>query len=294
MMSATEGTLWPCDHNELRARFKHAKFFPEEIPNGDQATLLLDLLKLYAEKDLAPAARPLCECCPNKKTCWAGAMDARRTPSRDRPEDGGIILPWVGARYQLGGLVVIAINPNVAQDHRTFLLSEHEISWRDHCVLESGQKNDDDSYFAYRMLRSAAALLDLASELPITDRERPEDLIDALHRTARLQTVKCVPQRDDSEPTSAMGRVCPAFFLDAELEILQPQLILTLGSVPDAAISRLSGYEYLESASVEYLWRHRLIREWGSAEVFAIPHPANRHGGWHRGHEALLAALRRR
>ena len=81
--------------------------------------------------------------------------------------------------------------------------------------------------------------------------------------------------------------------LEEELEILQPQLILTLGSVPDAAISRLSRDEHLESASSEYLWRHRLARKWGSAEIFAIPHPADPRGGWHRGHEALLTALRR-
>jgi hypothetical protein len=213
-MSPAEGTLWPGNGSELRARFEQAGFDPDEIPSGDQTTLLLELLELYASesKDLAPATRPLCDCCPNREPCWAGAEDARRTPSTDRPEDGGIMLPWVGTRYRPDalvapdGLVVIAINPNIAPDHRSFLLSEHEISWRHHCGLETGQKSDKGSSFAYRMLRSAAAVLDFADELPITDRERPQDLVDALHRTARLQAVKCVPRRDRSKPTSAWNR----------------------------------------------------------------------------------------
>jgi len=94
--------------------------------------------------------------------------------------------------------------PNIAPDHRTFLLSEHEISWRHHCALENDQKSDKGSSFAYRMLRSAAALLDYAKKLPITDRERPLDLVDALHRTARLQAVKCVPRHHRSQPTTAI------------------------------------------------------------------------------------------
>jgi len=275
-MQAADLPLWPRDESELRGRFEKGGFDPEEIPDGDQARLLLNLLELYAreDKDLAPATRPLCECCPNHEPCWAGIEDARRTPGTDRREDGGIILPWVGARYKPGGLVVIAINPNVAPDHRTFLLSEHEISWRHHCVLENDQKSDEGSWFAYRMLRSAAALLDCGDKLPITDRDRPQDLVDALHRTARLQAVKCVPRRHRSKPTSAMEQACAPFLLEDELGILRPRVILALGNVPDQAISRLSGYQYLESASSEFLWRHRLAANWGSSEVFAIPHPA--------------------
>jgi hypothetical protein len=117
------------------------------------------------------------------------------------------------------------------------------------------------------------SLLDLAYELPISDRERPKDLLDALHRTARLQAVKCVPRRDRSKPTSAMEQTCSTFLLEEELEILQPQLILNLGSVPDAAISRLSRYEHLESTSSEYLWRHRLARKWGLGRGIRDPPP---------------------
>lgn len=104
------------------------------------------------------------------------------------------------------------------------------------------------------------SLLDVAYELPITDRERPKDLLDPLHRTARLQALKCVPRRDRSKPTSAMEQTCSTFLLEEQLEVLQSQLILTLGSVPDAAISRLSRYEHLDTNS-EYLWRRRLARK---------------------------------
>jgi DNA invertase Pin-like site-specific DNA recombinase len=64
------------------------------------------------------------------------------------------------------------------------------------------------SAFAYRMLRSAAAILDLADNEPIRDRDVPGDLVDSLHRTARLQAVKCVPQPGSStlSPTATNHR----------------------------------------------------------------------------------------
>src|SRR5258707_8575990 len=143
MMAETEGTLWPRDESELRSRFDAEGFEPEEIPHRSQAKALLRLLQLYEMRGLAPATRPLCDCCENARSCWRAAIEARRVPGGELPEDGGIILPWVGAGYGQGGVIVIALNPNIAVGDRTYLLSEHEISWdRHHRVLESGMMSD--------------------------------------------------------------------------------------------------------------------------------------------------------
>ncbi len=292
-MRSVAATLWPRNERELRARFEQCEFASEEIPKGSQGGLLLKLLALYESKGLSPATSPLCDCCVNNTRCWRAAMKARRTPTKTHPENGGIMLPWVGSRYRRGGVAVIAINPNIGTNDRTHLLSEHEISWdRHHRVLENNLKTDEGSPFAYRTLRSTAAILDRSCANPIRDREQPQDLVGALHHTARLQAVKCVPRTARSRPTGAMEHTCPRFLLEAELGILRPRFILTLGTVPDWAISQLPGYEYLDHASSEYLWRHRLHCKWGSAEVFGIPHPSDPRGGWFRGHQALLRSLR--
>jgi hypothetical protein len=91
------------------------------------------------------------------------------------------------------------LTPNIAADDHTNLLTEHEITWdRHHRTLARGSTTDENSPFAYRMARSAAAVLDLATQQPVQDREDPTDLLDALARTARLQTVKCMPRRERS------------------------------------------------------------------------------------------------
>lgn len=293
-MMPAESTLWPRDKDGLRRRFESAQFCPEEFPSGEQATLLLELLTCYDEHGLAPATRPLCTCCPHAAACWATAMNALRSPSREKPEDGGIILPWVGARYRPGGVLVIAVNPNIAADDRTYLLSEHEISWDLYDTsLRNQQPRVGQSTFAFRMARSAAVLLAFADRASVGDLDDREALVDALHRTARLQTVKCVPKRARSRPTAEMTRRCPSFLLEHELAVLRPGFILTLGNVPDAAVAELPGYTYLEDQSSEYLWRHRIDATWGQAEVFAIPHPGDPRGGWQRGHDTLCQTMRR-
>jgi len=69
LMEAGDEPLWPRNKAELRARFEKDGFDPEEIPDGDQARLLLVFVEIYAndDKNLAPATRPLCECCPKTR-----------------------------------------------------------------------------------------------------------------------------------------------------------------------------------------------------------------------------------
>ncbi len=291
-MNRPPSIIWPSDKESLRRRFQDADFCAEEWPSGDQAALLLGLLKAYADAGLAPATQPLCECCQHAASCWSSASGSRRAPSSGTPEDGGVILPWVGSHYRPGGLLVLAVNPNIAAEDRTYLLSEHEISWDIYDpALRGLGKTAGRSVFAPRMARSAALLIAYANRAPLPERDSPDDLAQALHRTARLQTVKCVPRRQRSRPTPAMIRRCPEFLLQGELAVLQPRFILSLGTVPDAALERLAGYEYVDSLSSEHLWRHRLNAAWGPTEVFALPHPADPRGGWLRGHEALREAL---
>lgn len=291
-MTTGDAAVWPRDEGELRLRFEDAHFCPEEVPTDEQAHVLLDLLACYDDHGLAPARRPLCWYCPHAKACWASAAHTRRVPTRERPEDGGIILPWVGAGHRQGGVLVLGVNPNIAAEDRTYLLSEHELSWDLYdSSLRQAQRTVGRSTFAYRMARSASLLLSWAEGASIPDPDDPGPLLRALHSTARLQAVKCIPKRARSRPTRTMTRRCPSFLLERELEILRPGLILTLGNVPDGAIAQLPGYTYLEDQSSEYLWRHRIIAGWGQAEVFAIPHPADPRGGWKRGNETLQHVL---
>lgn len=275
---------------DLKALFVEQQYERHQIPVGAQAKLLLRLYRLYARKGLLPGGRlaPLVDCCCNAPTCWAPALAAR--PPR-RGDNGSIMLPWVGRRYRPGGVVVLAVNPNIAPEDDTDLLIEHGMTWEKHKVgLEHDARRYESSAFAFGAMRSAAALLDVLDGFSVRDRE-PHELVEALHRTARLQSVKCVPRRNGSEPTNPMWENCPPLLLGGELDILKPALLLVLGGNPRWAVERLDGFRQRRSSSSS-LGRGVLDRPGSSTEVFFVAHP--RSNDFKASYRALLRSLRSR
>jgi uracil DNA glycosylase superfamily protein len=255
-----------------------------------QAALLAQVAGVYERRGLIAdrEAPPLWDCCPRSSECWRSALDARPAPAGGR---AGISLPWIGPTYRLGGVAVVALNLRDAGG----LFVEYEIT----CVtageasqinsMASGRRMAHGSRMAYASARSAAAIQDWASGKPIRDRHDPVDLVDALNSSVRLQAVKCSPQDGArSTPTDAMSANCPSLLLAAELEILKPRCVLTLGATAWRAIESVPGY-------AEEGWADRI--SWGRVHTYAgeyivvaLDHPAA--GGlWDRGHEQLLKHL---
>jgi hypothetical protein len=275
---------------DLQALFVADEFEPRQVPAGVQAKLLLRLFRLYEKRGLLPGghAAPLVACCPNAQACWAPALKARPAKVGD---NGCVALPWIGRQYRPGGVAVLGINPNIGAEDETNLLIEHGISWdKHHSGLENGQRRQEGSAFAFGSMRSAAALLDVLDGQPVRDRE-PAELVEALHRTARLQSIKCVPRRTRSKPTNPMWQNCPSMLLGSELDIVKPGWLLVLGADPRWAIERLDGYRP-ERTRNRLLGRGRLERSGWSAEVLCVAHPASSTSA--ASHGALLRSLRRR
>ena len=150
-------------------------------------------------------------------------------PSRgSKVNDGRITLPWIGPGYELGGVVVIAINLHNASG----LLTEYSIACSSAGTpeypsqigsFEASRKRAHRSQFAYGSIRTAAMLLDNLDGDAIRDRSDPFDLITPINRIARLQAVKCAPADDRrGSPTTVMRQNCPPLLLRGELAILQP------------------------------------------------------------------------
>jgi hypothetical protein len=276
------------DERALVALFAD-EFDAEDVPAGEQLTLLTRVASLYETKGLLRdgSAPPLWECCPNAGSCWARAAPGSQPNSGEA--NGGMPLPWIGPGYRRGGVVVVAINLRDASG----LMIEYVITcWPTGQLdtLSGGGYKPHSSDFAYRSTRSAAALVDLADGRPAEDHAEPTQLAPYLRRTARLQAVKCSP-RDEamSDRTPEMRHNCPPFLLTDELDILRPGFILTLGGEPRDAIDRVDGYEYTGSA--ERLHHGTLRRPGWSARVICLDHPASRNGGWARSHEQMLKLL---
>lgn len=290
-MTPPEDYFRPLTTVKLRNRFRDDSFEPAQVPAGTQAQLLVQFLRLYDQKRLLPKRGPrrLCDCCDHREDCWGAAMDARATPSR---ESGGIVLPWIGRHYQLGGVVVLAINPNIGAGDETDLLIEHAISWCHHQPgLEQNHRRHEGSAFAFGAMRSAAVLLDLLDGAPVRDRE-PCELVDALHRTARLQAVKCIPRRTRSSPTRGMWRNCPPFLLSEELKLLRPRYLLTLGNDARGASTALTGYRPARRTRSGRGHLGRIEFDGWTTDLFSVAHPA--WGKSHADHDVLLRSARAR
>lgn len=263
----------------LRARFE-CDGFDDQIPRGRPAEMLLRFRNLYSVKGVLRDGRPepLCDVCPNSEACWPKqeAKTQRRPkpkPSLEDNENGSVFLPWIGPKYEPGGVVVVGINPNVAANDDTDLLLEHAITWKWHVDgLREGKASNGNSRFAFGAMRSAAALLDTTDGQPVKDRRKAEELIDAVFRTARLQAVKCIPKRQNSKPYPTMWERCPSLLLGDELDILRPRSILVLGKDPTNAVRNIDKFDEEGKPGTEFGIGILRRRRW-EAGVYALPHP---------------------
>jgi hypothetical protein len=157
--------------------------------------------------------------------------------------------------------------------------------------FELGSKKAHGSSFAYRSMRTAGVLLDQLDGVAINDREISSELIPVINRVARLQTVKCAPPTGlYGTPGRAMLAACPPMLLAAELEILKPSVVLTLGRHAKQAVSNLAGYQPFPHRGRT---QHGRLDLGGSImTVYSVAHPT-RGGMWQADHAALQRHLRR-
>lgn len=272
------------------ATFKEYLSEEQQIPGARTLCLLDEFMALYASKGLLPDGKPVAlhECCPNADDCWRDTTD--RKPVRHQ-QNGAVMLPWIGEQYEPGrGLVVLAVNPNIAPDDVSDLLFEYSISWeRHHKTLAGGSERDEGSLFAYNSTRAAAAVLDYLDGSKTRQRS-PQELAPVLHRTARLQSVKCVPRLESSKPMAAMWRNCPPFLLADELDLLRPAAVLVLGTEANHALKSIGGFT--EGPDVYELEAGSLKRPAFDAEVFFLSHPSARGRTFPENYEYLLSTLR--
>lgn len=267
----------------------------EDYPHGQALRLLAQIASRYERLGLLAGSqtKPLWKCCPHGPECWSSAKKPGRGSAVN---DGRITLPWIGPRYERGGVVVVAINLHNAAG----LLTEYAIACSSAGTpehpsqigsFEAGRKQAHKSPFAYGSVRTAAMLLDVLDGVPVTDRVSPLELIAPINRIARLQAVKCAP--DDGgrgTPTSAMKRNCPPLLLHDELSILQPRMILTIGKPAEEAIRRLP--EHRITSDRRAITRATVPLGADPCAIYSIAHPVSP-AAWLADHTALKRHLRR-
>lgn len=224
--------------------------------------------------DFAPAMQHQC---PSAAVCWKQAQHRLQPLSATDDgagEYGSIYWPWIGRRYLPGGVCVVALNINDAHGGWWSVAKEYGIAHDQQLQLARGARTQLRSWFAYRSMATAAALVThLAGEEPAAE-PTPQSLSAVVDEIARVQAVKCSPRDAKSAPTQAMLRACPPRFAVRELEILKPGALalVGLGNEARSAICLL-GDASLSKVS-PHLERGTIAINGSSSEVFIVPHPA--------------------
>lgn len=242
-------------------------------------------------------ASALADRCPNQTTCWQGCRDrvSRKAKLHGLPgEDGSIFFPWIGLNYRPGGICLAGWNLNHAGSDWFPLTEEHVIARASRKKLANGHRKVWGSLFAYRSICAAAAVHDaLRGAEPVAPR-RPEDAAGYFDEIARVQTVKCAPRGDRSNPTSAMNANCPPTFLLAELEILQPRVLIIFGrAAREAALIALRALDqddprWSHKTSGGY-GRRQSRAPWGPLDLLGLWHPT--YAQWPHAFQTMIADL---
>ena len=196
--------------------------------------------------------------CANAHSCWRVVPDAER-PAVDCPESQ-IYRPWVGESYERTHLLVLGLNMNGAGGYDIMEGKDgvprcKEELMHSNRILANPEYRG--TYFEARMLACAWAVLLRTSpseEYPLHTRDQileayhepghhmREALITGYDWIALTNVVKCSPMNTpNGSPTDEMCDLCPTHVLRREIEILRPQVILSLGGGAQKSVDTLRG-----------------------------------------------------
>ncbi len=259
--------------------------------------MLTKLTVIYEAAGVIVNDEPLAlhRCCPSAPDCWAReqAQLPRVFPATNElGESASILWPWVGERYKPAGVCMVSLNINNAEkkdDGWWTIGVEYAIAETAIKVLEQGGYRPHRSWFAYRSMATAlAVLVSLDGHDPV-EQPTPQEAAAAYERVARVQAIKCSPTHNRSQPTKAMQVNCPERFARRELELLAPGVLIALGGDAKAAIGLLGEASWSEHR--DQFHRGKIALAQSESDVLALPHPTSRGRLWATGQRELVASL---
>jgi hypothetical protein len=270
------------------------------VPEPQRLDLLAELQQRHARDGLWPTNGPtaLHATCPNRNRCWKKDRDRMPAVAPGYPGPGeyrGIFFPWIGPRYEPGGICLLLVNLNITRpdEHWWTPAIEYVIS----TDVSDELHTSNDQLFGnptYRNMLTTAhtVLLSLDGE-PVTP--QPPSMQDAavtLDRTARVQSVRCSPVGGASRPPAAMTTTCPPRFAHGELDLLKPGVVVAMGqdAWPPIHTWRQTDVEWVYGDEERYM-RDRVRKPWGEVDIFWLCHPAERHGTWRESQQLLVDNL---
>lgn len=271
----------PADQN--RRSWLLEKLRGPDVCAPDSAVRLVDrLCGLYAEHGLfdGDRARPLDCDCLDSGGCWGGIAAEHHPPREWAP----ISVPWIGPRYQPGGVAAVAIN---FHDYGG-LGAQWWIRRGANDKLRQGKHGG----FEYRAGTYLALVQAALAGVPLDEQPDPMRAAEAWDRCAFLEAVKCSPRSGVSEPTEAMRRNCPARYLADELNLLGPGVLVIIGRWVGDTVAAPMGIDREEE--LPGLWRGKAALAGRAIDVVCLNHPGQATGNRRWSHSGRRSSGARR
>jgi hypothetical protein len=131
------------------------------------------------------------------------------------------------------------------------------------------------SLFPYRVGQYLAALLASQRGEAVTVNDDPAAGADGFESCAFIQAVQCSPRPEVGRPSDAMWSNCPPRYLLAQLELLEPRLVMAVGRPTWPWVRDLCGVQVREYRPS--LWRGSS----NAVEAVFVNHPSHGDGGTH-------------
>ena len=135
----------------------------------------------------------------------------------------------MGEQYKPAGVCMVSLNINNAEkkdDGWWTIGVEYAIAETAIKVLEQGGYRPHRSWFAYRSMATALAVLVSVDGHDPVEQPTPQEAAAAYERVARVQAIKCSPTHNRSQPTKAMQVNCPERFARRERNCSRPEFSL--------------------------------------------------------------------
>ena len=223
-------------------------------------------------------ALPLHCACPDANDCWS-------RPSLVRPprEEASVSVPWVGASYRRGGLTAIGINMNAFGG----LGAQW---WKIRGAIRKLEGGQRVQFYFRAGAYFASVLRALAHDQPNSD-PTPESAAIGWEGCSFLEAVKCSPIGSASRPEKSMWKNCPPRYLEAELEVLAPRVVLTLGVGVGNVAQEMPGFTQTDDG--EGFARGVATVADTKVEILRCRHPGRSERLWRASYDSLHASLER-
>lgn len=216
--------------------------------------------------------------CPNCDICWKTAKN--RMP---KPTDNfwTITKPWVGDKYQTKRILIVGENMNEYGGYEGAVdLTNWAREQIENGAIKTFKSKTYSGSFVFHRMASYATTILYHKKILVSKYNNiwpnQKDVSKAFEYIAFTNQIKCSPIGQKSEQTSEMWEKCGKFILKGEIRILEPEIIIILGTSDNFNNFNLR----VMDSPISLKWNGKIgfgIGELNNknTEIYVVPHPAS-------------------